>query len=111
MDLESVFNSAVTGEKQGKSVWQAEVALRLSFLRKVYGILTAQLGLTVLVVVICLSVPQIREFVHASPLLGLVLVVGALVSLFALLAMRHQTPANYYLLATFVSLPSSGLVV
>ena len=30
MDLESVFNSAVTGEKQGKSVWQAEVALRLS---------------------------------------------------------------------------------
>jgi hypothetical protein len=65
MDLESVFNSAVTGEKQGKSVWQAEVALRLSFLRKVYGILTAQLGLTVLVVVVCLSVPQIREFVHA----------------------------------------------
>lgn len=31
MDLESVFNSAVTGERQeGKSVWQAEVALRLS---------------------------------------------------------------------------------
>ena len=46
-----------------------------------------------------------------SPLLGLVLVVGALVSLFALLAMRHQTPANSYLLAPFVSLPSSGLVV
>ena len=30
MDLESVFNSAVTGEKQGNSVWQAEIALRLS---------------------------------------------------------------------------------
>jgi hypothetical protein len=30
MELESVFNSAVTGEKQEKSVWQAEVALRLS---------------------------------------------------------------------------------
>ena len=29
MDLESVFNTAVTGEKQERSVWQAEVALRL----------------------------------------------------------------------------------
>ncbi|CAI8040449.1 Protein lifeguard 4 [Geodia barretti] len=48
-----------------------------------------------------------------SPLLGLVLVVGALVSLFALLAMRHQTPANYYLLATFTFLEglSVGVVV
>lgn len=86
MDLESVFNSAVTGERQGKSVWQAEVALRLSkthggpnwllvlsngpllsvsgFLRKVYGILTAQLGLTVLVVVVCLAVPQCKALVH-----------------------------------------------
>ena len=81
MDLESVFNSAVTGEKQGGSVWQAEVALRLSetretlthlritsidagFLRKVYGILTAQLALTVLVVCVCLAVPQCRELVH-----------------------------------------------
>ena len=32
MDLESVFDTAVSGDRQGKgaSVWQAEVALRLS---------------------------------------------------------------------------------
>lgn len=34
------------------------------FLRKVYGILTAQLGLTVLVVVVCLTVPQCKALVH-----------------------------------------------
>ena len=36
MDLESVFDSAVSGERQGKgaSVWQAEVAVRLSKTRR-----------------------------------------------------------------------------
>lgn len=34
------------------------------FLRKVYGILTAQLGLTVLVVMLCLVVPQCKALVH-----------------------------------------------
>lgn len=106
MDLESVFNSAVTGERQGKSVWQSEVALRLSFLRKVYGILTAQLGLTVLVVMLCLVVPQCKALVHGSPMLSLVLVVGAVVTLIALIVKRHDTPANYYLLAVFTLMES-----
>jgi FtsH-binding integral membrane protein len=109
MELESVFNSAVTGEKQEKSVWQAEVALRLSFLRKVYGILTAQLGLTVLVVVLCLSVPQCRALVHGSPLLSIVLVVGALVTLLALIVKRHEAPVNFYLLAAFTLMEGLSL--
>ena len=38
-----------------------------------------------------------------SPMLSLVLVVGAVVTLIALIVKRHDTPANYYLLAVFVS--------
>ena len=34
------------------------------FLRKVYGILTAQLLLTVAVSVLCLFVPQVKQFVQ-----------------------------------------------
>ncbi len=94
MDLESVFNSPLStssGGKPGKgeslSVWQAEVALRLSelnlawlhvvivivchfpsivgFLRKVYGILTAQLLFTVLVCGVCMFVPAIKDVVQS----------------------------------------------
>ena len=140
MDLESVFNSAVTGEKQGKSVWQAEVALRLSESGKprrttqtvslrfpaqgvrdtdgsagtdgaggggvsgrasVQGAGACQVGP---------SPPSLSlETVSlSSPLLSLVLLVAALVSLLALIVKRHDAPTNYYLLATFVS-PASHL--
>lgn len=88
-----------------------------------YGILTAQLSLTVLVVVLCLAVPQCKALVHGrsvfntflegfntvwkcvphSPLLSLVLLVGTIVTLIALIFKRHDTPTNYYLLVAFVS--------
>lgn len=100
MDLESVFSgplSSGSGAKDGVSVWQAEVALRLSewrprvhkihgvvlyvltplsppppppfcvfspgFLRKVYGILTAQLVLTVVVAATCMMVPPVKDLI------------------------------------------------
>lgn len=109
MDLESVFNSAVTGEKQDKSVWQAEVALRLSFLRKVYGILTAQLVLTVLVVLVCIAVPQCKELIQSSPVLNIFLLIGTVISLIALVIKRHDTPINYYLLAIFTVIEGLSL--
>ena len=37
----------------------------LGFLRKVYGILSAQLALTVVIAGICIAVPPVRAFVHA----------------------------------------------
>lgn len=86
MDVGSIF-SAESGETSEKgvsmSVWQAEVALRLSecliselyalklylylilgFLRKVYGILSAQLILTVIIAGICIAVPPVKGFVQ-----------------------------------------------
>ena len=38
-----------------------------------------------------------------SPVLSVVLMLGSLISLLALIVKRHDTPTNYYLLATFVS--------
>ena len=94
------------------------------FLRKVYGILTAQLGLTVLVVLLCLAVPSCKAVVQGrcvsqcmmwtlhpisviplppSVLLNVALVVGTLVTLVVLIIKRHDAPTNYYLLAAFVS--------
>ena len=86
MDVESLFTSGgESGKGVSVSVWQAEVALRLSkftlhlviclyflsswmfwtgFLRKVYGILSAQLILTVVIAGICIAVPPLKGFVQ-----------------------------------------------
>ena len=80
MDVESLgFSSDSTRKVPSISVHQAEVALRLGknltvnlsfslyasgFLRKVYGILTAQLCLTVIVCITCMISPTIKTFVQ-----------------------------------------------
>jgi len=115
MDLESVFDGPLStgslGEKSGKgvSVWQAEVALRLSFLRKVYGILTAQLVLSVVIAVVCLSVPQVKGFVQTSPVFSFGTMIATFVVLIALIFKRHDAPSNYYLLLTFTLLEGISL--
>ena len=46
------------------------------------------------------------NFLHVlpySPLLAIGLLVGAIVTLIALIIKRHDAPANYYLLGLFVS--------
>lgn len=47
------------------SAWWYRICETLGFLRKVYGILTAQLFITVLIGAVCLTVPQVRATVQA----------------------------------------------
>ncbi|XP_064405587.1 protein lifeguard 4-like [Halichondria panicea] len=113
MDLESVFNGGKPGKGESLSVWQAEIALRLSFLRKVYGILTAQLLLTVLVCAVCMFVPALKDVVQSSVVLSIGLLIGTLVVLVALIIKKNEAPTNFILLFVFTLLEglSVGIVI
>lgn len=116
MDVESLFSSEGkegSGKGVSMSVWQAEVALRLSFLRKVYGILSAQLILTVIIAGACIAVPPLKGFVQASPALSIVLCILTFILLIALIIKKEETPTNFYLLFAFTVTEglSLGIVV
>ena len=52
----------VKGLATGLSVLDENPKVRLAFLRKVYGILSAQLGLTLIISVVIMLSPMIKEF-------------------------------------------------
>ena len=68
-----------------------------------FGILTSQLVLTVLVAGACLALPPVKTFVMLSPAISIGLLLLSLGVLFALIFKRHESPTNFYLLAAFVS--------
>ncbi|KAL5459894.1 hypothetical protein EMCRGX_G033282 [Ephydatia muelleri] len=116
MELESGFDfTSSTGgkggisRKGGISVWQAQLALRMSFLRKVYGILAAQLLLTVAVCALYMYVPSVRSYAQQSPVLALSTLVVTVIVLLALMYKRHDSPMNYCLLLAFTVLESVSL--
>eukprot|EP00667_Euglena_gracilis_P019088 EG_transcript_20380 len=76
--------------------------LRRAFLRRVYGVLSAQLLLNVLVVAACMYQPALRTFCLAHPMLitlgGLIPAIGCLIGM----ALYKDTyPANVLLLGGF----------
>lgn len=81
----------------------------MSFLRKVFGILTSQLVLTVLVAGACLALPPVKTFVMLSPAISIGLLLLSLGVLFALIFKRHESPTNFYLLAAFTFLESLSI--
>lgn len=48
------------------NVLHASKAIRMGFIRKVYGLLTMQLLLTVIVASMCMFTPQIKSFIHTK---------------------------------------------
>ncbi|KAJ6651449.1 hypothetical protein lerEdw1_021022 [Lerista edwardsae] len=85
----------------GTNVASASVHIRMAFLRKVYSILSVQILLTTVTSAAFLYSDTIRTFVHESPALLLVSLIGSLVVIFALTLYRHQHPVNLYLLFGF----------
>lgn len=85
----------------GNSVASSHVNIRLGFLRKVYGILSAQFLCTIIVGVLFLSIEPLTNFAQTNQwifLLGAFLSLGLIV---ALIAYGHKYPTNYYLLFAF----------
>ena len=77
---------------------EADAALRRGFVRKVYGILTAQLALTACVAAPMAASRAMRAAVVHSPLIYYAAVFGSLGVLLALFAYKHSHPTNLRLL-------------
>ncbi|XP_044267441.1 protein lifeguard 4-like [Tribolium madens] len=83
------------------NVMQASKAIRLGFIRKVYGLLSMQLLLTIVVASIFMFTPQIKSFVHENEWMILISFIPSIFLLIALIVKRRDTPANLILLAAF----------
>ena len=81
----------------------------MGFLRKVYGILSAQLTVTTLVAALFMSSERVKGFVQGSPNLLFTAMILSFVMMIALFVKRRETPTNYILLALFVSVHHSTL--
>ncbi|CAN9508035.1 unnamed protein product [Ophioblennius macclurei] len=90
----------------GTNVATASVQIRMDFLRKVYSLLSLQIILTTATSALFMFSQTIKEFIHNSPAVVLVLALLSLVVLLALAVYRHQHPVNLYLLLTFTLLES-----
>jgi len=102
-------NDAVTTDaeddfKYGVTIAQSDVAIRMGFIRKVYGILLVQLVATCGVAVLFMTVNSVKEFIHANSWLMWVSLIGSLVSMGFLFWKRRSFPLNFYLLGVFTLL-------
>ncbi|XP_001640222.3 protein lifeguard 4 [Nematostella vectensis] len=85
----------------GVTVAQTNINVRLGFLRKVYGILSAQLGLTILISALFMNTPAIKDFVQSRPEVLFVAFILSFGFLIALMFKRRESPMNMYLLFGF----------
>lgn len=85
---------------------------RAGFVRKVYGILAAQMTMTCLTCACAMLIPPVRAafvgFMHI-PYAQLLIFAPAICVLCALKAKKDQHPTNYYLLWTFTALMSVSI--
>jgi len=79
----------------------ATKAIRMGFLRKVYGLLAVQLTITTMIAGACLFTPVIKETIHAYPGFLLVAFVASIGLLIGLHIKRKESPINLILLALF----------
>ncbi|KAK3769647.1 hypothetical protein RRG08_004899 [Elysia crispata] len=85
----------------GSNVASAHIYIRMGFMRKVYGILSAQLLVTTLVAAVFMTHEGIQEYVQQNHWMMTMSLFGTLGVLFALMWKRHETPTNYILLGVF----------
>lgn len=97
----SIFKNVDDDFNYGVTVAQSPLQIRLGFIRKVYGILGAQLLLTTIVGAFCMYNEALKGFVQSSPSL---LVFGCFASIGLIIALgikRKEAPMNMYLLTAF----------
>ncbi|GBP96511.1 Protein lifeguard 4 [Eumeta japonica] len=95
------------------NVMNAEKEIRLAFVRKVYGLLTIQLLATVAIAGVFLLVKPVQLFIHQNDWMIFGSFILSMITLFALIAKRRDSPANLYLLAAFTAVQAYtvGVVV
>lgn len=102
-ELSALRQYALTDEEGGYTdVATASGEVRLGFLRKVFGILGLQLGLTTFICAVFMLIAPVRNFVlAASGFLTIVSMVATFGTLFGLMAYKDQFPLNMHLLMAF----------
>ncbi|CAG9110937.1 hypothetical protein JYU34_011136 [Plutella xylostella] len=95
------------------NVKNADKHIRLGFIRKVYGLLSVQLLFTTVISAVFMLCKPVQLFIHQNDWMLLVAFVLTMITLFALIAKRRDSPANLYLLAAFTAVQSYtiGVVV
>ncbi|CAG9767664.1 unnamed protein product [Ceutorhynchus assimilis] len=83
------------------NVAQATKSIRLAFLRKVYGLLTMQILLTVAVAGLFMFTPPIKGFVQTNDWMMLISFFASIILLIPLHIKRKESPTNLILLAAF----------
>lgn len=113
MEEGTFFKNADDDFIYGVTVAQSSLQIRLGFIRKVYGILSAQLLFTTLVGAFFMYNESAKNFVQQSPNLLFIGMFASIGLIIALGIKRKDAPMNMYLLAafTFVEAYTVGTVV
>lgn len=85
----------------GSNVASSHVYIRLGFLRKVYGILSAQLLVTLIVGVVFIAVEPVEQFIKQNEWLLLIVAIASFGTLLATMVKSKEVPTNFYCLAAF----------
>ncbi|XP_034179919.1 protein lifeguard 4-like [Osmia lignaria lignaria] len=93
------------------NVHNATINIRLGFLRKVYGLLSVQLLITVLVGTVFMAFDPLKLFVQENSWTLLVSFIGTMVTLFALYVKRKDHPANLVLLTLFTLMQAYTIAI
>lgn len=101
-DLESGGKPWIVNDfSYNNNVMQAAVNIRMGFLRKVYGLLSLQLLMTVIVSGTFMFIPAIRSYVQTNDWLLQFAFLLSIIVLIVLYIKRKDSPANLILLAAF----------
>lgn len=80
--------------------------LRLGFIRKVFGIVTAQILLTAVIAGALMVNPSAQQYLARSLAIQILLLVGSLVGLIPLYMYKDKHPLNMFLLAGWTGMSS-----
>lgn len=83
------------------NVLHATINIRMGFLRKVYGLLSVQMLMTVAVGAVCMFNTTVRSFIHTNDWLMSCAFLLSIVILVALHIKKRESPTNLILLAAF----------
>ncbi|GLG94160.1 hypothetical protein R5R35_006746 [Gryllus longicercus] len=101
-DIEGGGKESITNDfAYNNNVSNASLKIRMGFLRKVYGLLTMQMFMTVSVGLVCMFQPTVREFIHTNDWLLSCAFLMSIVILIALYVKKRDSPANLILLSAF----------
>uniref|UniRef100_A0A1W7RAA7 Protein lifeguard 4 n=1 Tax=Hadrurus spadix TaxID=141984 RepID=A0A1W7RAA7_9SCOR len=104
-------NSIVNDFMYGSNVAKSHIHIRMGFIRKVYGILTAQLFLTTIVAATSMFTPLVRFYINENEWMVLVAFLLSIILLLALMIKRRETPLNYILLTAFTAVEAYSVAV